>query len=87
MLSLHDVTNTVLSCLSSIYSMFSTSYEDQWYYTFNTNSVVTFAVRECVQISASGHADANQSDANFFPIPFAIGTDWNGIGNGSDFFN
>ena len=44
-------------------------------------------IRERIQISASSYANADQSGADLiFPILFSIGTEWNGISNGSKFF-
>ena len=46
-------------------------------------------MRERIQISASGHADADQLGTDFFRFRWMsdpIGTEWNGIGNGSQFF-
>ena len=43
---------------------------------------IAFYFREGVQISTSGHADADQSG----PDSVSIGTYWNGIGNRSNFF-
>ena len=41
-----------------------------WHSCFTIMIVDRSLIRECVQISASGHADADQSGANFFRFHF-----------------
>ena len=88
----HDFCSSLLVCLWSLLMFFSvgmpvvitgTYFLQCWYvcghYLFSSVLVCLWSLlRERVQISASGHTDANQLGTDFFPIPLKVGPDFIG---------